>query len=133
MGERSKLMVATSRSGGDRVANGQDTFPKDGLPSRPASFTQAENEYWTLLLSQIPNDLLRRVDCHQLRTLCECMALRDRLYKLVSDDPLDKTVFSHYLRTVQNIAKLSPVFGLGPIDRRRMKIEEQEQEEEEDW
>ena len=126
-------MPGTSRSGGDRVANGSDTFPKDGLPSRPASFSVAENEYWTTLLDQIPNDLLRRVDSHQLRTLCECMALRDRLYKVLADDPLDKTVFSHYIRTVQQIQRLSPVFGLGPIDRRRMKIEQQEQETEEEW
>lgn len=125
-------MPGTSRSGGDRVANGNDTFPKDGLPSRPANFSKLENEYWTTLLSQIPNDLLRRVDSHQLRTLCECMALRDTLHKAVTDDPLDKTVFSHYMRTVQQIQKLSPVFGLGPIDRRRMKLEPQE-EEGDDW
>jgi hypothetical protein len=72
------------------------------------------------------------VDAHQLRTLCECMAMRDVLYPTLRADPLDKTLFSHYMRTVQQIQKLSPVFGLGPIDRRRMKIEV-EQEEEEDW
>ena len=122
-----------ARSGGDRVANGSDSFPQDGLPSRPAAFSKAENEYWTTLLDQIPNDLLRRVDSHQLRTLCECMALRDKLYQLVADDPLDKTVFSHYLRTVQQIQRLSPVFGLGPIDRRRMKLEPQEEESHDEW
>lgn len=126
-------MAGTSRSGGDRVANGSDTFPKDGLPSRPAGFSKAENEYWTTLLDQIPNDLLRRVDSHQLRTLCECMSLRDRLYSVLADDPLDKTVFSHYMRTVQQIQKLSPVFGLGPIDRRRMKLETKEEESEDEW
>jgi hypothetical protein len=126
-------MPGTSRSGGDRVANGQDSFPQDGLPSRPSTFSEAENKYWTSLLDQIPNELLRRVDCHQLRTLCECMALRDRLYKTLSNDPLDKTVFSHYIRTVQQIQRLSPVFGLGPIDRRRMKLEQQEPEDEDEW
>jgi hypothetical protein len=61
------------------------------------------------------------------------MSLRDDLYMLVKDDPLDKTVFSHYLRTVQQIQRLSPVFGLGPIDRRRMKLEPQEEESEDEW
>ena len=122
-----------TRSGGDRVANGSDTFPQDGLPSRPATFSKLENEYWTTLLGQIPNDLLRRVDCHQLRTLCECMALRDGLYLLVQSDPLDKTVFSHYMRTVQQIQRLSPVFGLGPIDRRRMKLEQKDEESDDEW
>lgn len=115
-------MSATSRSGGDRVANGDDTFPKDGLPSRPSHFGKEENEFWTLLLGQLPNDLLRRVDAHQLQSLCENMAMRDKYYRELKNDPLDKTVFSHYMRCVQQIGRLSPVFGLGPIDRRRMKI-----------
>lgn len=126
-------MAGTARSGGDRVANGQDSFPADGLPSRPSEFSKDENKYWTVLLGQLPNELLRRIDCHQLRTLCECMALRDRLYQLLTLDPLDKTVFSHYMRTVQQIARLSPIFGLGPLDRRRMKIDNAAKEEEEDW
>lgn len=120
-----------SRSGGDRVANGEDSFPNDGLPSRPTRFTKEENEYWTALLNQIPNEILRRVDCHQLATLCECMALRDKLYPQVNADLLDKTLFSHYMRTVQQIQRLSPVFGLGPIDRRRMKLNQMEEEESE--
>ena len=115
-------MASTSRCGGDRVANGEDTFPKDGLPSRPSHFGTEENGFWTLLLSQLPNDLLRRVDAHQLQSLCENMAMRDRYYEELKRDPLDKTVFSHYMRCVQQIGRLSPVFGLGPIDRRRMKI-----------
>lgn len=125
-------MSGTSRSGGDRVANGDDTFPHDGLPSRPVRFSKDENEYWTTLLSQIPNELLRRVDSHQLSTLCECMALRDMLYPQVKADLLDKALFSHYMRAVQQIQRLSPVFGLGPIDRRRMKLA-QPQEEESEW
>lgn len=60
------------------------------------------------------------------------MAMRDAIYPDLKADLLDKTLFSHYMRTVQQIQKLSPVFGLGPIDRRRMKIET-EQEDEEDW
>lgn len=48
--------------------------------------------------------------------------MRDKYYAELQRDPLDKTVFSHYMRCVQQIGRLSPVFGLGPIDRRRMKI-----------
>jgi hypothetical protein len=126
-------MPGTTRSGGDRVANGDDTFPRDGLPSRPMGLSKPETEYWTQLLSQLPNELLRRVDVHQLRSLCECLATRDGLVKLLRDNPLDKDVFSHYMRTIQMIAKLSPVFGLGPIDRRRMKIAAPPDDNEDEW
>ena len=118
-------MVATSRSGGDRVANGQDTFPKDGLPSRPAHFDGEHNEVWTQLMSQIPNDLLRRVDAIQLQSLVENIVSRNAYYKLLIDDRLDKTAFSHWMRATQQIQRLSPIFGLGPLDRRRMKLEQQ--------
>lgn len=122
-----------ARSGGDRVANGEDTFPKDGLPSRPANFDKEHNETWTLLMGQIPNDLLRRVDAIQLQSLCENMVSRNRYYKLVQDDPLDKTAFSHWMRCTQQIQRLSPIFGLGPLDRRRMKIAQQEEDNEDEW
>lgn len=126
-------MSSTSRCGGDRVANSDDTFPRDGLPSRPMGLSKPETEYWTQLLSQLPNDLLRRVDVHQLRSLCECLAARDDLIKLMRENRLDKDAFSHYMRTIQQIARLSPVFGLGPIDRRRMKIAQPATEEESEW
>ena len=127
-------MPGTSRSGGDRVANGQDTFPRDGLPSRPAGMSKEENKFWTVLLSQLPNELLRRVDAHQLQTLCECMALRDSLIKVVRDDPTDKTLLGNYLKVVGTIKQLSPVFGLGPIDRRRMKLDTQpEGDDADEW
>jgi hypothetical protein len=61
------------------------------------------------------------------------MALRDTLYSQVKADLLDKTLFSHYMRTVQQIQRLSPVFGLGPIDRRRMKLEGQTEETDDEW
>lgn len=126
-------MSGTTRSGGDRVANGEDTFPRDGLPSRPMGLSKPETEYWTQLLSQLPNEILRRVDVHQLRSLCECLAARDDYIKLLRDNRLDKDCFSHYMRTVQQIAKLSPVFGLGPIDRRRMKVAAPQEDTEEEW
>lgn len=110
-----------SHSGGDRVANGIDTFPRDGLPSRPSCFDRGENEYWTLLMRQIPNELLRRVDAHQLRTLCECLALRDKLLPVLKEAATIPNL-SSYLRVVQQIQRLSPLFGLAPLDRRRMKI-----------
>jgi len=38
------------------------------------------------------------------------------------------------MRTVQQIQRLSPVFGLGPIDRRRMKLQKTEEHDDaEEW
>lgn len=115
-------MPGTSRSGGDRVANGEDTFPRDGLPSRPRDFTKAENEYWNTLLEQIPVEILRRVDAHQLANLCESLAGRDAYYAALRADRMNKEVFNMWLKCCQQIQKASPVFGLGPLDRRRMKL-----------
>jgi hypothetical protein len=116
-------MPGTSRSGGDRVANGHDSFPRDGLPSRPTGMSKAENETWTMVMNQLPNELLRRVDCHNLRTLCECIVMRDKLISLLRDDPVDRGIMNNYIKVGQQISRLSAQYGLSPIDRRRMKIE----------
>lgn len=126
-------MAGSARSGGDRVANGDDTFPRDGLPSRPMGLSKPETEYWTQLLSQLPNEILRRVDVHQLRSLCECLAGRDELSAAWKANRADKDIFSIYMRTIQQIGRLSPVFGLGPIDRRRMKLAVVEESDDEEW
>lgn len=126
-------MVATNRSGGDRVANGSDSFPHDGLPSRPTDLTKDENKIWTQLMSQIPNDLLRRVDSHNLKTVCELIALKDRLGKAMKADPQDMRIVAKYLSTCQQINRLSSQYGLSPIDRRRMKLEKQEEESDDEW
>jgi len=125
-------MSGTSRSGGDRVANGEDTFPRDGLPSRPSHFDKEHNEVWTRSLSQIPNELLRRVDAEQLQSLVESIVSRNTYYQALLKNRADKETFSLWMRSMQNIQKLSPVFGLGPLDRRRMKLSTQ-QEDESEW
>ena len=119
--------------GGNRVA-GDDGFPIDGIPQRPGTFTDAETAYWVQLIDQLPSGLLRRIDSHQLRTLCECLSLRDQLSREVNANPLDKAAFSHYLRTVQQIQRLSSVFGLAPLDRQRMRLPSTEEHAEgEEW
>jgi phage terminase small subunit len=126
-------MSATSRSGGDRVANGIDAFPKDGLPSRPMDLTKEQNEIWTTLMSQIPNELLRRVDVHNLKTMVQLIAKRDELGKQMFSDS-DLRIVSKYLNIAQAITRLSSQYGLSPIDRRRMKLEQPEEEDDiADW
>jgi len=126
-------MVATNRSGGDRVANGADSFPKDGLPSRPIDLTKEENQIWTDLMNQIPNDLLRRVDSHNLKTVCELIALKDRLGLSMKNDPEDMRIVAKYLSTCQQINRLSSQYGLSPIDRRRMKLDAKDEESDDEW
>lgn len=109
-------------SGGDRVANGQDTFPVDGLPIKPESLGLDESVYWDTLIDQLPEEILRRVDAHQLLSLCEYLASRDAYYALIQKDRTDKDSFSMWMRSAQALERLSRVFGLGPIDRRRMKL-----------
>lgn len=109
-------------SGGDRVANGQDTFPVDGLPIKPEAMPMDESVYWDTLMDQIPDEILRRVDAHQLVSVCESLASRDAYYAELVKDRLDKNVFSMWMRSVQAIERLSRVFGMAPIDRRRMKL-----------
>lgn len=125
-------MVATNRSGGDRVANGDDTFPRDGLPSRPMGLTKDQSQIWTDLMSQLPNELLRRIDTVNMKSLVITIWSRDKLAEAVTNDPSDLKVFTKFLAASQAIIRLSSMYGMSPIDRRRMKIAQQ-QEEESEW
>jgi phage terminase small subunit len=126
-------MSATGK-GGNRVSNGQDTFPRDGLPSRPMTLTDAETKVWTSLMSQIPNELLRRIDAVQLTTLCELIVEKDELGKLMKEQRGNLPLVRTYINTAQQINRSSAMFGLSPIDRRRMKLEQvDEQDDIADW
>jgi len=84
-------------------------------------------------MNQIPNDLLRRVDSHNLKTVCELIALKDRLGLSMKNDPEDMRIVAKYLSTCQQINRLSSQYGLSPIDRRRMKLDAKDEESDDEW
>jgi hypothetical protein len=127
-------MVATNRSGGDRVANGEDTFPRDGLPSRPMDLTKDQSQIWSDLMSQLPNEILRRVDSHNLKTMVILLWTRDQLAKVVTGDPQDLRSIAKLVSVSQQINRLSGQYGLSPIDRRRMKLAQVDNSDDaDDW
>lgn len=126
-------MVATSRSGGDKSANGSDCFPQDGLPSKPTSLPKEESQVWNELLGQIPAELLRRADAYQLQILCECIVTNRSLLKAMRADPADLPNHRAYNQTAAHISRLSSQFGLSPIDRRRLKFDHASGDDADDW
>lgn len=126
-------MAGTNTSGGDRVANGADTFPKDGQPSRPMDLTKEQTAYWSELVNQIPTEMLRRVDTHKLKNVCVLLATRDRLVKELETDT-DLKCVSKLVLVINAIKGHSALFGMSPLDRRRIKLEPQEEEDDaEEW
>ena len=95
--------------------------------------TKEEAVVWNSLMSQIPVSLLRRADAYQLQILCECVVRREAYAKMLQMDPEDFKAHRAYIQTVQHIAKLSTQFGLSPIDRRRIRMDEQPEDEMEGW
>jgi phage terminase small subunit len=126
-------MASTSRCGGNRTAS-DDNFPIDGLPSRPSDWGKAENEVWTKLMAQIPHELLRTADSYQLAILCDLIVRERKLAKLVRDDVADLPTNRAHLQVSQQISRLSAMFGLSPIDRRRIRLNPQSPTDEaEEW
>lgn len=126
-------MPATSRSGGNRTAS-DDNFPFDGVPSRPSPWGKEENEVWTTLLAQIPPELLRRSDAYQLKILCELIVRERKLAEQCRMDALDHKANRSHLQVSQHICRLSTMFGLSPIDRRRIRLQPQKpQDDADEW
>ncbi len=72
---------------------------------------------WKELLDQIPLQVLRRVDVHELRILSELRALSDALSATVATDPADHKAARLPLPTAQQIHRLNACFGLTSADR----------------
>lgn len=124
---------AAGRSGGDRRSSGEDEFPDDGLPQMPREFSGNLAILWNQLLDQIPANLLRGVDAHQLRILCVTIDQEAQLEKQMQDDPLDLHAKRCFLQMAQHVSRLSAQFGLSPVDRQRLDFSEPVEDDATEW
>lgn len=115
-------MTSSSRSGGDR-SFGDDMTPEDGGPVMPADLDPAVAAKWTRISDQLTKHILRKIDEHQLKVLCELLVLSDSLADQTRKDPTDRQAQRLLLATSDKIVRIGASFGLTPGDRRRMKIE----------
>lgn len=109
------------RSGGNRVAK-DDPFPLDGMPSIADGASEAEKATFRELLAAIPQEMLRKVDKHQLSMLARLICTERKLGKLVADDPEDARTVRAYLAVCQQVGRVSSLYGLSPVDRQRLRL-----------
>ena len=108
-------------SGGDRSVQIDKTTP-NGLPSKPVDLGAA-GDVWDELVSMLEPGILRRVDCFQLQTLAQLIVQSRMLANQALSDPSDPKKNRSWLSTVDQVRKLSALFGLSPMDRSRLKID----------
>jgi|LakMenEpi03Aug12_release.lakeMendotaPanAssembly.Ray.scaffolds.fasta_scaffold707504_1 hypothetical protein len=101
---------------------GQDATAPDGPPDVPVGISTAGRAKWFALMDEIPQDILRQVDQHQLRMLSELLALADRYQATVAADPADHKTARLLLQVAQQVSRLSAAYGLAPSDRKRLNI-----------
>jgi hypothetical protein len=92
-----------------------------------------ENEVWNMLLGQIPNEILRRIDSWQLQVLAEYIVRRWKTSKLLLSEPDNLGLHRVDLSYAQHISRLSSQFGLSPVDRQRLKYEPIEEDDADAW
>ena len=109
-----------NRSGNFQL--GQDRTAPDGPPEVPVGISAAARAKWFDLMDQIPLDILRQVDQHQLRMLSELLALADAYQAKVAADPMDHKTARLLLQVAQQVSRLSAAYGLAPNDRKRLNI-----------
>ena len=109
-------------SGGNRDG-GSDASPIDKGPVKPSDLAPAAAVVWDDLRLQIPSGVLRAADCHQLRTLAELIVQSRALSRAAMANPSEPRLTRTWLGVVDQIRKMSMLFGLSPADRQRLKIE----------
>jgi phage terminase small subunit len=117
------MVGSPGRSGGNRRKTGVDRSRIDGQPSKP-ELSPAASKKWDALLSQLEPNLLRKIDSHQLKLLCELLAHGDALANIVATDPSDHKAGRMLVNVSQQVHRLSAVFGLSPFDRARIDVPE---------
>ena len=117
-------MVGTfNRSGGDRVSQtGCDRSRTDGPPIAPDDMPDDVAGKWRRLMDELPLEVLRRIDGHELGLLAQTLALADRLAKQMVDDPSDHKAARLFLNALDRVHRLSASFGLNPGDRKRLDL-----------
>ena len=116
-------------SGGNRWVNSDNTKP-NGLPCKPQDLGAA-GDVWDELISVLESGILRRVDVYQLETLSRLIVQSRVLAAAAIADPDDPKRTRTWLSTVDQIRKLSALFGLSPMDRSRLKVDQSSDEPDE--
>lgn len=113
---------AKNRSGGNRVLSG-DRTRKDGMPELPSGESEQVVSKWRELIAHIDPGILRRADCHMLLSLCRLLVEADELTAVIASDPANDRLRRLRLAVVDRVSRLSPAFGLSPMDRARLKTD----------
>jgi hypothetical protein len=96
--------------------------------------TKDQSQIWSDLMSQLPNEILRRIDSHNLKTMVILLWTRDQLAKVITNNSQDLRSIAKLVSVSQQINRLSGQYGLSPIDRRRMKLAQVDNSDDaDDW
>jgi len=116
------------RSGGNRHLKG-DFTAQTGLPIPPIG--KKENFYsrWNELVGMIEPSILRPVDSVQLTVLVDLLVEIDELGVMLNSDADNLKIRSLRLRLSQQVSRLSAQFGLSPMDRQRISVEQNDEPE----
>jgi len=105
-------------------AAGTDTTQADGLPQMPPGISAPAAVKWEQLLDRLSMPALRTIDCHELRILCELLAVVDGQTTTAVANPTGPKLTRIMLKTAQQSHRLSAFFGLTPSDRSRLHLPE---------
>lgn len=97
-------------------------FSLRGIPDKPEGLSHDESRLWDELINQIPAPVLKHWGGGLLRELCSAIASCERISKLVHDDVANPLLMDVFLASVALQNAFSPLYGLTPGDRAKMRI-----------
>ena len=101
---------------------------QDQLPTKPTGLPTAVAICWDELIDQLPHDVLQPIDAHELTILARLIVQADQLAVVIDACPADLKSRRTFLQTVQQVPRLSSVFGLNPSDRARLGLDSDQDE-----
>lgn len=114
-------------SGANQAVRIDESYKDEG-PIKPSDLAPNVSVIWDHLRTQIHSRLLHAEDVHQLRNLAELIAQSRALSREAMANPHELRLTRTWLSVVDQVRKLSALFGLSPGGRSRLKFGTSESE-----
>ncbi len=93
-------------------------------PLPPGDLEPEERRLWSILLSDLPENKIERLDECLLLELMTCHMMLRKMRPQWAANPEDKTLRINYLDTQRQFLQLSERFGMSPKGRQKLNLEE---------
>lgn len=92
--------------------------------SPPSTLREDGKQQWGIVVDSLPDNVLKSCDEGKIQQLCFIRQQLNDLERAIESAPLDTSLLHVYVKLSSQYDRLGRQFGLSPIDRASLRVEE---------